>query len=293
MKITYLKYKDINIDKWDNCIRNSVNHLIYAESWYLNLVCPEGWDALVMEDYLGVMPLPLKSKLALSYVQQPVWTQQLGIFSINILTEELVYKFIKSVPKKFKLISSNLNYNNICNQLPLISKTNLTLELNLAYDGIKSSYSSNTKRNINKAGKNNIQLDFDYQKTEEFIAFIKSTLDSPISDNDINVLNQIIKSSLSSDKGFMITASQNEQLIAACFILKSENRLIYRVARSNEKGKEVKAMFLIVNELIKKFCKANYILDFEGSEIKGVARFYESFGAKNHPYYYLKKYNVI
>lgn len=293
MNITYLKHKDIDLKLWDACIGNSVNHLIYAESWYLNLVCSAGWDALVLEDYQAVMPLPLKSKLGLSYIQQPIWTQQLGVFSSQALSEKLVFKFIKAVPKKFKIISSNLNYNNNCSQLPLISKTNLVLALYLSYDEIRTTYSSNTKRNINKAAKTNIVLDFNYEKTENFIAFVKSTLDSPLPENDITTLNQLIKQSLTNDNGFIITASQQNKITAACFILKSDNRLIYRVARSNKEGKESKAMFLIVDEIIKKYSNTNYVLDFEGSEIKGIARFYESFGAKKQPYYYLKKYNLI
>ncbi len=293
MNITYLKHKDIDLKLWDACIGRSVNQLIYAESWYLNLVCPEGWDALILEDYQAVMPLPLKSKLGLSYIQQPIWTQQLGVFSIADITEELVLKFIKSVPKKFKFISSNLNYNNVCDSLPLISKTNLILGLNSSYDQIKSSYSSNTKRNINKAAKNDVQLNFKSDNVNLFIDFIKSTLENPLPENDITILNHIIKESLDSDNGFLVTATQNNKVTAACFILKSDNRLIYRVARSNKEGKESKAMFLIVDELIKKYSNSNYSLDFEGSEIKGIARFYQSFGAEEEPYFYLKKYNLI
>ena len=293
MNITYLKHKDIDLKLWDACIINSVNQLIYAESWYLDLVCPDGWDALVLENYQAVMPLPLKSKLGLSYIQQPIWTQQLGVFSITDITEELVSQFIKSVPKKFKVISSNLNYNNSCNQLPLISKSNLVLSMKLPYEEIRTSYSSNTKRNINKAAKKEIELDFNYSKIGDFIAFIKSTLETPLPENDTIILNQIITESLMSDNGFIITATQNNKITAACFILKSSNRLIYRVARSNNEGKENKAMFLIVDELIRKYSDSNYVLDFEGSEIKGIARFYQSFGGEKQPYYYLKKYNLL
>ena len=50
-------------------------------------------------------------------------------------------------------------------------------------------------------------------------------------------------------------------------------------------------MFLLVEEIIKKFSNSKYLLDFEGSEIEGVARFYVGFGASNAPYYYHKKYN--
>lgn len=293
MKIKYLKHNEIDFEKWDSCLNNSINHLVYAESWYLNIVCNKHWNALVLEDYKAVMPLPLKNKLGLNYIQQPIWTQQLGIFSSQLITEKLVLDFIKSVPKKFKAISCNLNTFNECNQLPLIPKTNLILDLSKDYDTLKSSFSTNTKRNINKANKNSIELDFASNNVEEFIVFFKSTLSSPAQELEINILKQIISYSLKNNKGFIVNATINNELIATCFILKSDKRLIYRVARSNEQGKENKAMFLIVEGLIKKYSNTNYILDFEGSEIKGIARFYESYGATIQPYYYLKKHNIF
>jgi len=293
VKIKYLKHNEIDFEKWDSCINNSINHLVYAESWYLNIVCGSSWDALVFEDYKAVMPLPLKNKLGLNYIQQPIWTQQLGIFSTHLIIEKLVLDFIKSVPKKFKAISCNLNAFNECNQLPLIPKTNLILDLSKDYDTLKSSFSTNTKRNITKANKNSVELDFDSNNVEEFIVFFKSTLNSPAQELEINILKQIISYSLKNNKGFIVSATINNELIASCFILKSDKRLIYRVARSNEQGKENKAMFLIVDQLIKKYSNTDYILDFEGSEIKGIARFYESFGATNQQYYYLKKYNIF
>ena len=291
MKIKYLKHNEIDFEKWDSCINNSINHLVYAESWYLDIVCDSSWDALVLEDYKAVMPLSLKSKIGLHYVQQPVWTQQLGVFSPQLITEKIVFNFIKAVPKKFKVISSNLNYNNKCSKLQLMAKHNLVLNLNSVYDELKISYSSNTKRNINKAAKNNVQINFNY--IDSFMEFIKSTLEEPLPENHITILNQIIDKSLFNNKGFIVTALQNDNVIAACFILKTSKRLIYRVARSNKIGKESKAMFLIVDELVKKYSNTNYILDFEGSEIEGVARFYKGFGAINEPYYYLKKHNIF
>ena len=50
-------------------------------------------------------------------------------------------------------------------------------------------------------------------------------------------------------------------------------------------------MFFLVDELIQQHADSNYQLDFEGSEIEGVARFYNGFGATNNPYFYYKKYN--
>ena len=48
-------------------------------------------------------------------------------------------------------------------------------------------------------------------------------------------------------------------------------------------------MFLLIDHIIRQEAGKNTILDFEGSKIEGVARFYKGFGAKNHPYFILKR----
>jgi hypothetical protein len=54
--IKYLKHKEINKEKWDKCISSSHNKIIYALSWYLDVVSPN-WDGLIKGDYEAVMPI--------------------------------------------------------------------------------------------------------------------------------------------------------------------------------------------------------------------------------------------
>ena len=56
--IQYLKNKEIDFKKYDACIAAAINSRIYAYSWYLNIVA-DNWDALVLNDYEAVMPLPI------------------------------------------------------------------------------------------------------------------------------------------------------------------------------------------------------------------------------------------
>ncbi|OIP03307.1 MAG: hypothetical protein AUJ97_04685 [Bacteroidetes bacterium CG2_30_32_10] len=62
MEIRYLKHKEIDKDKWDNCIEKAFNGIIYAYSWYLDIVS-ENWDALIEDDYKTVFPLTQKKKI--------------------------------------------------------------------------------------------------------------------------------------------------------------------------------------------------------------------------------------
>jgi len=265
--------------------------LVYAESWYLDIVCNSNWNALILNDYEAVMPLPLKSKMGLTYVQQPIWTQQLGVFSTKEITTDLINLFLGEIPKKMALVSLNLGETNFSEHHNLSSKTNLILNLNKSFEKIQASFSSNTKRNCKKTIKENLSIDFDSKNVNEFIHFFKQNIQNPISPFHYSSLEQLITLSIERGKGFIALVKHENEIVAASFILKSKNRLIYRTGTSNRKGKDLKAMFFLVESVLKQYDNKEYILDFEGSEIEGVARFYKGFGAQDQPYYYYKKYN--
>src|SRR5580698_8347179 len=109
--IIYLRHNEISKVKWDKCLDNSPNSLIYAYSWYLDIVSPE-WDALVEDDYSGIMPLPKASKYGFSYIYPPLFTQQLGLFSTDSLTDGKIMEFISAIPSKFRYLEMNLNEKN-------------------------------------------------------------------------------------------------------------------------------------------------------------------------------------
>ena len=56
MEIIFKQHKKIERAKWDRCINKAYNGIIYAYSWYLDIVCPD-WDGLIVGDYDIVMPL--------------------------------------------------------------------------------------------------------------------------------------------------------------------------------------------------------------------------------------------
>ena len=79
-------HKEIDFIKWDNCISNAPNGLIYGYSYYLDHMASQ-WDALVLNDYEAVMPLTWNRKYGIHYLYQPFLTAQLGVFGKNIIAE--------------------------------------------------------------------------------------------------------------------------------------------------------------------------------------------------------------
>ncbi len=285
--LKYVENKNINREKWDTLIANSVNGFVYSTSCYLDIVC-DNWDALIYDDYHIVMPLPYKKKYGIKYITQPNFSQQLGIIYIDRPDANVINEFTTFLRNSFLYFALNINFDNRINNLKFIDKTNLVLNLNNSFDVILSGFSKNTKRNINKAKKEDFVISVN-KDSDVFINFFVSNLTEKVPDKTINVLKNILDYSFKSEIGEVYSVIKENELLASVFILKSFNRYIYLAATSSNKGKELRAMFYLLNSFIENNCNYNKILDFEGSDVEGVKRFYKGFGAEEQNYKHVFK----
>src|ERR1035438_8285696 len=106
-ELQHLKHSEINKDKWDYNILNSSQEIIYAYSWFLDIVSPE-WEALVIGDYELVFPLCKRRKYGFTYLFQPCFNQQLGFFSINPVTPNEEKQILNYIAKKYGYIDINI-----------------------------------------------------------------------------------------------------------------------------------------------------------------------------------------
>ena len=150
--IRLLKHNEINKRRWDDCINKSFNGNVYALSWYLDIVHPN-WNALIENDYERVMPLTNSKKFGLSYMFQPFFVQQLGVFSTSQLSQDDVDNFINAIPQQYLLTQYRLNsYNKVDYDSDIIAKhRNVELDLIYDYQYLYNNYNNNTKRNLAKA----------------------------------------------------------------------------------------------------------------------------------------------
>jgi hypothetical protein len=285
-KLKYIKHNEIDKAKWDDCINSANNSRAYAHFDYLERVALK-WDALILDDYKYVMPLPIRKKAGIKYVYQPPSAQQLGIFPTP--SKEITDHFIDQLKQHFMYCDILLNTgNNTLSETEAIPRNNFLLPLDKDYETICSSFSKNTKRNISKAKQNNLML-LENIQLNDFLSFKAKNQLSGKDKENLNILKNIISYGLYKNAGqiYGVYTSQNE-LCAAVYFYRWKDRIIYLNALSSKEGKELKAMFFLVNRFIKNHAKQNFTLDFEGSMIPGVARFYESFGATAEIYYHLK-----
>lgn len=316
MKILHLRHNEIDRVRWDATIGQSLCDLPYAYSWYLDVVCPM-WEALVTEDYAYVMPLPLKKKWGISYLIHPIWVQQLGVFSAQVITDEVCSAFYHRIP--YLMYDFNVNYlNKDCvsslvsrvSCLKILSKINLIIPHSKDINTIRKGYNSNTKRNISKAQK--VGLTIREVKIEEFVslwksenatirwdlhstiqplveaAFLQCTVHNAQSTilslgEKCTIIDEAVCSGLFVPRLFGVY--KDDKLIAALFGMQTRGRFIYLIPVSNREGKECSAMFMLVDYILENICCTQGLtFDCEGSMIEGVARFYRGFGAQEQPY---------
>ena len=222
--IQYLKRNQLNIEKYDACIKNSLQSRIYAFSWYLDIVA-DNWDALILDDYKAVMPLPWRKKYLIKYIYNPSWTQQLGVFSTKNLNKYLISDFLKLIPKEFKKTTIQFNSGNVLNDANITKKVNYIIPLNESYNNLKSKFSKGRKF------KNN--LDFTISNDnyiDELILLFKNTLgtSAKLKEKEYLRLSKLITYLKNIDKVRIYSAHNSKKnLCAGAFFLLDDNRITY------------------------------------------------------------------
>lgn len=285
MSIRYIKNEDLDTARWDTCIQESMPSLLYAYSWYLDLVC-DNWDALVLGDYEAVMPIPFTKKFGFKLAVHPPFCQQLGVFSRSALNETLVKDFLTALPKQLHWVHLHLNYHNHL-QSGVNQHANYVLDLMPDMDGLKEHFESSVIRSIRKSEKSSCALleGVDHKSIMELVNWQNKDKNMGLSSRSLQKLGQLIP--VCTQKGVLISIglySPMNHLCAVGIFLKDRQRLYYLVGASDEVGREYAGMPRILMHLIEKYVGRGYTLDFEGSEIPGVARFFKKFGARNSPY---------
>ena len=287
--ITYMTREEIDIDKWDNCIINAGNGLIYARSFYLDAMA-ENWSALVMNDYKSVMRLDGNRKYGIRYLYQPPFTAQLGIFSAGPINQKMISSFIFQSKKLFRFCEMRLNHSNMLQNLPV--QANYILDLQATYEQIRGKFKKSLVRNLKSGHPNTMSYcsSTDFQKVVQLyranygrrFPHVTSnhyqrfeTLCADLSERKMGIIRQVI-------------TGISKEILSAGIFFRDEKRIYNIMPVTPPEGRKRLANPYLLNQLIREFSGEKKILDFEGSEIAGIAEFYKKFGSTLEPYPFLK-----
>lgn len=285
--IQYIAHNHIDQQKWDACIGQSSQGLVYAYSWYLNIMSP-CWHALVLGDYEAVMPLTGRQKWGISYLYQPAFCAELGIFSKASVSEELILDFLENIPARYQYIDICLNRNNIFQlaNYPFKLRRNYILSLDSSYELLSYHYSENHTRNIKKAKKNGLLFDMgnDINKAIELSRVQPKNVSSYLNHEWIS-FEQLFHVGLSRQAAACAYVSDTHgNLLSAAIFFYSHHTWFYMAAGTTKEGRNLGASHFLIDQFIHQHAGTHVYLDFEGSDVDSVALFYRGFGSVNKPY---------
>jgi hypothetical protein len=287
-QIQYLSNATINKAKWDACIEQAPNGLIYGYSFYLDHMAVH-WDGLVLNDYEAVMPLPWKSKFGIQYVYQPYFTAQGGIFSRVPVSDALAQQFISAIPVYFRYVNIHSNEgipfppsNKYTTQL----RSNYVLPLAPAYEQLYNKYTDDAKKNLRRAEKFQLSVRASVDAGMVIALFRQyyGLLNKKISDNEYERLDKLFTYLLSQKMALVYEVREGLALVAGGVFLKDAKRFYYILGAPTKRGRQCKAIHWLVDYIIKIHAGSPYSFDFEGSEIASVADFYQKFSPEKKTY---------
>lgn len=282
------------MNRWDAALAKSPNRLIYAESNYLQYLCDD-WHALILNDYEAIMPLPIRKKWGIAYLYQPPFFQQGGIFT-NSLSASITQDFLEALAQEIRFAETTVHAGMLFPDTPtafqIKPRKNYLLSLADPYEQIAARYPAYTHQRIRRAEKNDLTYTVSHQLHEVIQRYQQLYQERlPAFTDDAYIRFEKMCQCYDAQNRLYIrevyTKDQLE-LLASVILLKDDHR-IYNLASSvTAAGKKKLANYYLFDQLIREFASSPMLLDFEGSDVPGIAYFYEKFASHAEQYYFLR-----
>ncbi len=265
-----LSNSDIDKKLWNQKLMTFAGHSIppYGFAEYLDIVCPK-WKAIWDEERSLFMPITTGGILRKKIARAP-FCQQLPVFGDGSFKDlEVVLK------EKFSAGQFGLRRPG--------DEPNYILSLQQPYQDVLTSFNTNRKRALKKA----IQGKFEISQGTSInagIQLMNTYGPAKLNRKEEMILTQLSKLKSANIKTEIIEVQQGGIIQSVALFMISPNRITYLFGASTPEGQKINAPTLLFNHMIKRYENSTYTLDFEGSKIEGVAKFYQSLGGKIEPY---------
>lgn len=296
--IRYVQQAYLDQAKYDLCIQRHEHALPYGERWYLDGACQQ-WDCLVLNDYDAVWPLPFRQKWGIKYAYRPYGIQQLGIFSKKVLAAKEEQAFYQSLSQQFRFSELYLNHGQRpalaqAPKLRLQESANYMVDIKRPYESVYEHYSQNLRRKLKKAEQNKLQL-FENDGPDVLLGLFREHKGKSLqlSEDFYRDMKKILYLGLHKGIAKILTVYGGpNMLLGGAYFLQYRGRAVFLFSALAPEGRELHVMPYLINEYLIFHSGQMEWLDFEGSNDPGLARFYQSFGAQNYPYY-AWRYNAL
>lgn len=294
--IRYLTHELIDKQAWDKCVMESENGMIFGMSYFLDQVFPH-WSGIVMGDYDAVMMVPVKRKLKVLYAFQPFFVRHVGIYHKAALTQEQMQSMLDEIPTTIKWVKLFVDPIVFSPKSKWKTEHRMYQRLNIDREmkEVEDSYSTNARRNIKKAEKQELILQKEMNPvivSDMFRKYKGGELDV-FSAEDYTRLTSLMETCIHHQAGetWSVADPHGNKLAAGFFCLWGDTVTFLKGAITDE-GKTKGAMHFLFSRIIRHYHSTYHYLDFGGSNVPSVARFYQSLGGEDR-YYIQAERNLL
>lgn len=285
MAFKYLRQKDIDRVRWDAAVRADPSRLPYGLSWWLDAATATRWDGLMADDYRLVLPLPLGRSIGrFTQVQRPAFTQQCGPF--GTLHAGDLKGLLRALPFPVLSLKMPLSERTLDLAIPhnftRRERTNFVLPISAEYDAIQMGFHKALRRKIRRNGPAMLSPAEPAAIIELYAS--SAGLKAGLKPAHYRRIEAIMHAARDNEAALCCRLDDDNGYLAAGFFPFYRGRLINTFAASTPAGYRHEGMARMIVELIKKHRGPGRLLDFEGSEISGVAEFFRSFGPTTQNY---------
>ncbi len=259
--------------------------LPYGLTWWLDTVTDGHWDALVVDDYRLVLPLPdLRRARIVPAIISPAYTQQLGPY--GTVTDEAITSLLRAVPQRVQIalpIRPDVNPAAIPARYRYRRRINYVVDLSVPMPQVVKGFPKTLQSLLRKSGSDSLE-----RFSPEHHADLNRKLlggRKGINVKHFSVLERLMLEVERRGFGACYQLREDGELLAAGFFPRFGGRTINLAPVSTELGRKRRGMSRLLALVMARDagCPGSRF-DFEGSELPGVKEYFAKFGGEDEGY---------
>lgn len=298
----FLLQDQISESRWDDFVDASTEGGLFARSWYMHAVMP-GWGAVVVLEenrWQAVMPMRICYKYGIGYALQPTFSQYLGVLFVPMAGKnnrilhkkrEILRVLIAAIPTEIRLFSYNfspafdyfLPFEH--SGFEIKPRMSLALSLERPLERILGDFSTSILNHLKKAQQHRLvcrEGTAIRTLSERMLryGFIRNRTEQ-------QALESLWQQAIQYKKGFLLEVTGESGAIQCSgLFLIEKTKAVFVASALDRDTRQYGSNSLLVLEAIKK-CKALGLseLDFKGSMLSGVEKFFLGFNPRQVLYF--------
>ena len=277
--VRHLKRSEIDTEKWDRCVSTGRTPLVFGLSHFLDIMAGS-WDGFVYGEYEAVLPVATRRRLGICYGYPTRFTAPHPIYGSSSAHID-PSAFIEAVARAFSFSDLQLAVSPDETPVQHTVRRNHRLSLAGAYDDIRSGYNATCRNLLSKAAREGIATSREVGTDEAIGWATRDGMMQGCTRSDLSRFRVLCRELKRRGECFTVSsmAPDGSPLSVGIFFV-SAGSIHYMASWTGQEGRQTGASRLVIDAVVREHSGSGMTLDFMGSDIPGIAAFFEGFGAE-------------